>query len=80
MESRDYLKTLKEPFKEFCKMDGNFSYCSLSDNTRTTPDGFNEANKVAVWSKKGKTLLVRDLSLFRSSIKLVIVCFFSTPF
>jgi hypothetical protein len=58
MENREHLKSLNEPFKDFIKMENTFSYCSLNDNSRTLPDGFNEADKVAVWSKKGKTMLV----------------------
>ena len=59
MENRDYLKSQKEAFNDFIKMENTFSYCSLSDNSRTILDGFNEADKVAVWSKKGKTMIVK---------------------
>ena len=58
MENRENLKIFKEPFNDFIRMEDYFSYCSLIDSARSYQDGFNEADKVAVWSKKGKTLLV----------------------
>ena len=62
MEYRENFKTIKGSYAEFIKMDEYFAFCPIADSSRTLPDGFNEADKIAVWSKKGKTFLVRNFS------------------
>ena len=73
MENRENLKKFKESFNEFIKMEDYFSYCSLIDSSRLYPDSFNEADKVAVWSKKGKTLLVSSKCINTKKIKFLFI-------
>jgi hypothetical protein len=60
MENRENLKLLAEPFSDFIRMNTSFSYCPLYDSSAPTKNGFNEADKIAVFSKKGKTFLTHE--------------------
>jgi hypothetical protein len=48
---------MKKPIKKLISMPDKFVYLTVLDRARPLQEGFNESNKLAIWSKKGKTLL-----------------------
>ena len=42
-------------------MEDKLTYLSVQDSSRPFKDGFNEANKIALWSKNGKTLVTSQM-------------------
>jgi len=51
---------LKMPFSSLIRMEDFYTILTLHDNTRWLQDGFSEGQKVAVWSKRGKTLISKE--------------------
>ncbi len=51
---------LKMPFSSLIRMEDFYTVLTLHDNSRWVQDGFSEGQKVAVWSKRGKTLISKE--------------------
>lgn len=58
IESRDAMTSLKKPLDKFMSFtsENNLTLLNLKDSAKLVKDNRNEGKKVAVWSKKGKTL------------------------
>ena len=74
VENKESLITAKKPFKETCHLQDYFTYLSVHDCAKQPPPGFNEGRKIAIWSKKGKTLVsAESYSEFVNSVKFDLV-------
>jgi hypothetical protein len=57
VETRESLIAMNKPFKESMQLRDSFTYMSMQDTSKQRQGGYSEGLKLAVWSKKGKTLV-----------------------
>lgn len=50
-----------KPFGNFIAMKDYITFLSLHDNSKIYQSGYNEGKNVAVWSKRGKTLVSSEI-------------------
>lgn len=49
--------SIKKSFAKILGLDNCFTLLTIKDSAKSLPDGYNEGKKIALWSRKGKTLL-----------------------
>ena len=52
---------MNKPFAKFIQMSDYLTYLTIRDSGRNAPDGYNEGKKLAVWSKRGKSMVTSEL-------------------
>lgn len=52
---------MNKSFDKLISMQNYVTYLSLHDSSKPEKTGFNEAKKIALWSKKGKTLVSSEM-------------------
>ena len=60
IESKDNFKKFKTSFRKFIALENYFTYVPLHDSSKNSPDGFSESKKIALWSRRGKTLVTEE--------------------
>lgn len=70
-DTRESFLSLKKPFTKLVDLDNNCStFLTIKDSAKSLPDGYNEGKKIALWSKKGKTLITSsDYSSLLKSLR-----------